>query len=299
MNKSIEFSIIMSAYNVEEYIERAVSSVLKQDFKKYELIIVNDGSTDNTWCKMKEIKKNNKDIDITLINNKYNKGLGKSRNIAMKKAKGDYILYLDCDDTICDNNTLSKVNQIVEKEQPDLIYLGVQYVGGGNKLYIPTKENSTKEARLACDMHFAVSSKCFKREFLIKNSITFLENMYYEDMVYSIKCTILAEKLSYGEFAFYNYYRNREGSIMSTPNIRRCVDMYRMLAHIMQLYEITPEEYKPYLLSFIENETNGVNSRLNCILDAIDKHAISPVMPKRNYELITKKENNNDKNHIN
>lgn len=133
-------------------------------------------------------------------------------------------------------------------------------------------------------MHFAVASKVWKKEFLDRNNITFIENMYYEDMVYSIKATILAEKLKYGEFPIYYYYRNREGSIMATPNIKRCKDMYKMLYYLMELYETTPEELKPYLLSFINNETRSLPIRINAIIKSMKGNTKAPVLPKRNYK---------------
>lgn len=285
MNKNIKFSIIMCAYNVEEYIKRAIESVYKQDYKNYELIIVNDGSTDETLKKVRQAKKEYKISNMFIINNRKNIGLGGARNIGAKKAKGEYILYLDSDDTLYEDSTLDKINEVTIKESPDIIYMGVQYVGGSNKAYIPNAENSTKEARIACDMHFAVSSKCFKRKFLKENDIEFLTNVYYEDMVYSIKSTILAQKISYGEFIFYNYYRNRDGSIMSTPSIKRCTDMYKMLENVMKLYEITPDEYKPYLMSFIRNETRNTIEKIDIILNSIENGDLLKTMPKRNYKL--------------
>ncbi len=285
MKRNIKFSIIMCAYNVEEYIERAIESVYKQNYKNYELIIVNDGSTDKTLEKIRQAKKHYKMNNIIIINNVKNIGLGSSRNKAVKRARGKYILYLDSDDTLYKNSTLDKINEITIKESPDIIYMGVQYVGGSNKAYIPNAENSTKEARLACDMHFAVSSKCFKRDFLIRNNIKFLTDVYYEDMVYSIKSTILAQKISYGEFIFYNYYRNREGSIMSTPTIKRCTDMYKILENVMKLYEITPDKYKPYLMSFIRNETKNTIEKIDIILNSIENGVFLETMPKRNYKL--------------
>lgn len=288
MNKQIRFSIIMAAYNIADYIDRAINSVIMQDFNNYELIIVNDGSTDDTYQKMKQAKSKNKE-HIVLINNLHNQGLGKSRNIAVKKAKGQYILYLDSDDTIYDSQTLSKIDKLISDKKFDLVYLGVQYIGGSNKAYIPTEENSSKEARLACDMHFAVSSKCFSRDFLVNNNITFPEGLYYEDMVYSIKSTLLANNTTFGAFPFYNYFRNRKGSIMATPSIKRCTDMYRIMAEIMSLYEFTPDNYKPYLLSFIKNETNSLNSRTDNILASIKNPSIVSVMPKRDYKFIEEK----------
>ena len=285
MNKHIRFSIIMTAYNIADYIDRSIDSVIMQDFNNYELIIINDGSTDNTYQKMKQAKSRNRE-HIVLINNSHNVGPGKSRNIAIKKAKGEYILYLDSDDTIYDTHTLSKIDKLIGNNNFDLIYLGVQYIGGSNESYIPTEENSSKESRLACDMHFPVSSKCFRKSFLTNNNITFPEGIYYEDMVYSIKSSISANNTTFGAFPFYNYYRNRKDSIMATPSIKRCIDMYKIMAEIMALYEITPDKYRPYLLSFIKNETNSLNFRIDTILTSIKNFSVAPVISKRDYKFI-------------
>ena len=274
------FSIIISAYNIEAYIERAIKSVLEQTFKNFELIIVNDCSKDQTLEKIKKFT----DERITVINNEKNVGLGAVRNIGIAKAKGEYIVHLDGDDALYENTTLEKINTLIGKDTPDIIYLGFKDVGGFNKIHLSTAENSTKEARLTCDINFSVPSKCWRREFLLKNNIKFKENIYYEDMVYSTTATILAKTYKYGEFPIFKYYRNRKGSIMSTPSIRRCSDMYRMLAYLMDLYDITPDEYKPYLLSFIENETNSLPLRVEAILKCLREGGGTPVFPKRNYK---------------
>ena len=276
------FSVIMCAYNLEKIVNVAIESVLNQKFDNYELIIVNDGSSDNTLEVLKkyEEKANGK---IRVINNKKNIGLSASRNKAIRQAKGEYIVHLDGDDTLYNRNTLANIDATIGDQEYDIIYFGVQYVGGGNKLYLPNAQNSTREARIVCDMHFAVASKVWRKEFLEKNNLTFIEGMYYEDMVYSIKAAIKAEKTTFRAIPIYVYYRNREGSIMATPNIKRCKDMYKMLYHLMELYEETPEELQPYLLSFIKNETFGVPIRIDAILKSLKDATYTPVFPKRNY----------------
>lgn len=275
-----KFSIIISAYNIETYIERAIKSVLEQTFENYELIIVNDCSKDKTLEKIQNFK----DERIIIINNEKNVGLGAVRNIGIAKAQGEYIVHLDGDDALYENTTLEKIDKLIDNDTPDIIYLGFKDVGGFNKVHLSTAENSTKEARLTCDINFSVPSKCWRREFLLKNNIKFMENIYYEDMVYSTTATILAKSYKYGDFPSFKYYRNRKGSIMSTPSIRRCSDMYRMLAYLMDLYDITPDEYKPYLLSFIENETESLPLRVEAILKCLREGGGTPVFPKRNYK---------------
>ena len=275
-----KFSIIISAYNIETYIERAIKSVLEQTFENYELIIVNDCSKDKTLEKIQNFK----DERIIIINNEKNVGLGAVRNIGIAKAQGEYIVHLDGDDALYENTTLEKIDKLIDNDTPDIIYLGFKDVGGFNKVHLSTAENSTQEARLTCDINFSVPSKCWRREFLLENNIKFMENIYYEDMVYSTTATILAKSYKYGDFPSFKYYRNRKGSIMSTPSIRRCSDMYRMLAYLMDLYDITPDEYKPYLLSFIENETESLPLRVEAILKCLREGGGTPVFPKRNYK---------------
>lgn len=278
---STKFSIIICVYNLENYVSRAIDSVLSQKFKNFEIVIFNDGSTDNTLNILKKYEKLHSNIKI--VDSKKNLGLGAGRNIALTHCDGDYILYLDGDDYLYDDSTLEKINSVISKNSPDITYFGMQYIGGSNKAYLSNAENSTKKARIACDINFGVTSKCWKRQFLVDNNIKFIEDIYYEDMVFSLTAVIKAKTLSYGDFPIYNYVRNREGSIMSTPNIKRCSDMYRMLSYVMELYPDTPDEYKPYLLSFIKNETLSIPNKVSIILKALKNNSMNPVFKKRDY----------------
>ena len=281
MKSKNRFSVIISAYNIEKYIERAIDSVLNQDFNDYEVIVVEDKSTDNTLEKIMKYEGK-----IKIIKNSENKGLGAVRNIGIENATGEYIVHLDGDDTLYNSTTLKDIDKLIGNDNPDIIFLGFNEINGKNGLRVATKENSTKEARLTCDATFSVPSKCWRREFLIEKDIKFKEDIYYEDMIYSIKAITLSDKTTYGEIPIFNYYKNREGSIMTTPSIRRCTDMFRMLASLMEIYDKTPENLKPYVLSFIINETNNLPLRLKGILKAIKNKENSPIFPKREYKFI-------------
>ena len=278
----IRFSVIITAYNLENFINRSLDSVLEQTFDNYEILVVDDASQDKT-CEILDNYQKKFNGKIRVIHNEKNLGPSACRNRAIAQAKGEYLIHLDGDDSLYDKDTLQKVNNVIGNEDYDIIYLGVQYAGCENKLYLPNAENSTQKARIVCDMQFSVTSKVWRRDFLEENDITFIENMFYEDMIYSIKSTIKAKKTTFAEFPIFIYYRNRKGSIMTTPNIKRCKDMYKMLYYLMELYEETPEELQPYLLSFIKNETFGVPARLDGILKSLKDSTYAPVFPKRNY----------------
>lgn len=280
-NENPRFSIIVTAYNLEKLISTAIDSILKQTYKNFELLVIDDCSSDKTVDVIKKYEA--KDSRVKLLVNEKNSGPSIARNNAMEVAKGEYIVYLDGDDTLYNKETLKNIDKTIGEDGADIIYFGVQYVGGSNKAYVPNAQNSTQEARIVCDMHFPVASKVWRREFLIENDIKFIGGMYYEDMVYSIKAAILSKKLKYGEFPIYIYYRNREGSIMSTPNLKRCTDMYLVMYHLMELYQVTPERLQPYLMSFIKNETHSIPMRLDAVVKSMKDKTFSPVIPKRNY----------------
>lgn len=276
------FSIIICSYNIEGYIERAINSVLEQTYKNYELIVIDDQSKDRTV----EVIKQYKDRGVTLYTTKVNTGTAAgARNIGIQKSKGKYIIFLDGDDTLYDKDTLKNIRNVLGKENPDILYCGFQDVGGFNKTYVSNEENSKKENRIACDINFSVSSKCWNRQFLIKNELKFMEGRYYEDMDFSLRAVIISNHLKYCDNVIFKYYRNRKGSVMSTPSIKRASDMYRMMAEVVDLYSITPKKYQKYLLSFIRNETDSLPMRVNAIITALENDSGSPVLPKRNYEL--------------
>ena len=87
-------SIIIPLYNEEKYIKDAINSILEQDYSNYEIIVIDDGSTDNSY----NIVNNIKDKRIKLFRFKKNKGVGEARNLGIKKASGDYLAFLDADD---------------------------------------------------------------------------------------------------------------------------------------------------------------------------------------------------------
>ena len=281
--QNVKFSIIIASYNIEKYIGEAIESVLEQDYDNYELIIADDSSKDNT---IEEIKKYKDDRIKTYVTAKNTGTAGGTRNLGLKYAKGDYILFLDGDDKLYDKNVLTKINNLIGQEEYDIIFLGYQDLGNENKIRISNKENSTKEARIICDVSFSVSSRCWNRKFIENNNLRFKEGMYYEDEVFCMKANILAQKTTFGDFSIFKYRRNRKGSVMSTPSIKKCSDWYRMLAELIDLYEITPNEYKPYLLSFKKNESEIIPLKIKGILKSLIDKETMPIFPKRDYKYV-------------
>ena len=282
--EKVKFTVAISAYNIENYVKRAIDSVLNQTFKNYELLVIDDCSTDSTVEVIKQVVGQNAKI----LQTKKNSGTAAaSRNIAIENAQGEYLLFLDGDDELYSNETLKEIDEHIKENKYDIIYLGYENVGHTENYYrISNKENSTREARLICDESFSVSSKVWNVEFLRNNNIRFKEGMYYEDELFSIKSNILSKVTTYGEFPIFKYHRNREGSVMTKPTIKKCSDWYRMVAEVTDLYEITPEEDRKYLLSFLKNESDSIPLRVENIIEALRENRKTKVLPKRNYKFI-------------
>ena len=117
------FSIIITAYNIEEYIQRSIKSVKEQTFQDYEIVVVNDCSKDETKKKVEEIG------GVKLINHEENKGAGGARNSALDVAEGEYIIFLDGDDYLHDSNVLEKLDKVIGNQNPDVVYMGFQFGG--------------------------------------------------------------------------------------------------------------------------------------------------------------------------
>ena len=282
--EKLRFTVAISAYNIENYVKRAIDSVLNQTFKNYELLVIDDCSTDSTMEVIKQIVGQ----EAKILQTKKNSGTAAaSRNIAIENAQGEYLLFLDGDDELYSNETLKEIDEHIKENKYDIIYFGYENVGHTENYYrISNKENSTREARLICDESFSVSSKVWNVEFLRNNNIRFKEGMYYEDELFSIKSNILSKVTTYGEFPIFKYHRNREGSVMTKPTVKKCSDWYRMVAEVTDLYEITPEEDRKYLLSFLKNESDSIPLRVENIIEALRENRKTKVLPKRNYKFI-------------
>lgn len=114
---SIKLSILIATYNVENYIEKAIDSVLMQEYDNFEIIIVDDASTDYTYKILKEYATKYKNIFV--YKNKSNKGIGWNRNFLISKAKGEYFLFLDSDDFFT-KNLFKKCVPIIEEKKKDM-----------------------------------------------------------------------------------------------------------------------------------------------------------------------------------
>lgn len=255
------FSIIMAAYNAEKEIERSIRSVLNQSFKDYEFIVVNDASTDMT----SEIV--SKYSEIKLISHAENKRAGGARNTGIENATGEYIIFLDSDDVLTDENVLSRINEKIGNDNPDVVYLGFEAVGDGFEgKFIPTEHNSIKENRLIEWNYANVWDVVWNKKFLNENNIRFVEKKYFEDFVFYYTGILKSSSYKYTDFVSITYSSGRTDSMTTLINPKKIQDLYYNMEVLLDIYNDLDEEYKkfiPYILKDHNDYANRLLDQMN------------------------------------
>lgn len=257
------FSVIIAAYNIQDYIERAILSVENQTFKNIEIIVVNDGSTDNTENII--LKLNDKYKNINYLTHKENKRAGGARNSALDIANGEYIVFLDGDDHLASENVLERLDKVIGNDKSDVIYLGFKIEGDREELVIPTEETCVKSYKAASDKYPNPWSKCWRKEFLDKNNIRFPEKRFYEDVLFVYNGVMKSESYKIADFVVHKYTSGRVNSMTTTVSLNNIRDTISNLEDLIKMRET---EYTKEIDIIIKKETEMCKKRLD---DAISK----------------------------
>lgn len=237
-------TLIVPIFNVEKYIEECLNSIVNQTVPFDEVILVDDGSMDNSYRICKEYS--NKFPNIFLIHQK-NQGQGKARNIGIGLASSDYIMFCDSDDYF-NTQVCEKMHQEWEKQDIEVgLFDAICIYEEGfsselnpyDRSWIQYKEIMNGEEYFVITyprMH--IVSPCLmmlKKDFLIKNNIEFPIGMFYEDNVFFIKILLRAERIKYISEKLY-YRRYRQGStINSAINDKKMNDKIGIIKQIQEL----------------------------------------------------------------
>lgn len=206
-----KISVIVPVYGVEKYIKKCISSIVNQTYSNLEIIIVDDGTKDNS-IKIVEDNFNDKRIKIY---HKENGGLASARNYGIKKASGDYLFFVDSDDFLDTNCLFDMYNEIKEKNVDMVISDYYKYYEDGTKTHekmIPFFDKDNNKCSVI-SMPCAVC-KLVKTNIIKDNDIKFLEKHYFEDNAIMPYVCAICPNFSYIEKPYY-YYLQREGSILN------------------------------------------------------------------------------------
>lgn len=221
-------SVIIPVYNTEMYLDECLQSVLNQTQEEVEIIVVDDGSTDNSSNIIEEYAKKYSNI---FVYHQENKKLGAARNYGMQKARGQYIFFLDSDDSL-KSDSLEYLYELAKKNDLDVITFDADVINDMriyqyssekyNRGYLSIDEKKIWSGKSFFKKYFTLggvyASACLqyiKREFLNENKIYFEEQVFYEDNDFTFRVYLNAEKLMYCSKKFYNR-RYRENSIITS-----------------------------------------------------------------------------------
>ena len=246
----VEFliSVIVPVYNVEKYIKKCVNSILEQDYENFELILVDDGSTDKSGDICDEFA--NKDCRIKVIH-KENGGLSDARNVAIDQINGEYIVFIDSDDYI-EKNYLSTLLKLVEKYNVKISVCNFKYITEtGNilndvhddgKIEIYSQKDAIKNLIKGCEINTSASMKMYHRSLF--SDIRYPKGKLYEDISTTYKLFFEVDRIAYQNSSLY-IYLCRTGSITKSIFTERRLDaitnMTQMCNAIKNRYpELTP-----------------------------------------------------------
>lgn len=222
----LKVSVVVPVYNIEHYLENMINSILIQDFDNYELLLIDDGSTDRSGLICNEIANKDDRVQVFHI---ANGGVSNARNFGLAKAAGEYIYFADSDDFL-ESGMFNHFATIVNKDQPDIVMCGSLQINEKRntstvvaphaEIYLNNRECISKYLdqiqldEMKCLIHY-IWNKWYKREFLLKNHLSFSPKLSLgEDFVFNCNAIKVATDIYMIPNTFYHYFI-RNNSLVS------------------------------------------------------------------------------------
>lgn len=266
-------SIIMPVYNVEEYIKQAIESVLNQTYQNLEIILVDDGSKDESGMICDEYAQRDNRIKVI---HKENGGVSSARNVGMDVAIGKYIMFIDPDDFF-ENNSCELLYNAIEHTGADYVIGNYVYTTHKGEKWAKNMFSVRDNFKVSIDdyrkalfvMNSVVWNKIFKRDFIKRHKLKFVEGILAEDAVFSMSCYAYAQKGYYINDVIYNYRQNEKSESLSTKCTKdyfvKINEAYKLILDVLKttnnlgFYRFFCARIMPYFLCKII-DTNGLKS---------------------------------------
>ena len=221
-------TIIINVYNGETYIGKCLESIINQTYKNLEILIVNDGSTDDTLNTCKSYKDNR----IRIINQE-NMGLSLARNVGIDNAKGEYLYFIDVDDFVDNDvieylyNSCKKYNTLMATCKPIDVYNYNAYVKNKKEqIEVISSKDMLKKILLSVDRTVNLWNKLIHKN--IFNNIRF-ENRPINDVAVTYKLALATDKIAYSNQIKYYYLRHKDSiTVSKQKNVNRSIDKYKV-----------------------------------------------------------------------
>ncbi len=224
-------SVILPIYNVAEYLDECLRSVLEQSYSDIEVICVNDCTPDNSmeivqaWAE--------RDARVRVVENAINRGLGGARNAGLEVAQGDYIAFVDTDDRI-QRNMLADMLELMQRNKSDLVFCDLWLLNADGSVVACKPLHDVQLAKCSSwkvadglqpftNMWPSAWNKLYRREVITSHRLRFLENIQYEDhLFYYQYLTVSGGAVSYLPKPLYFYRHQRSDSITGRISPRIC-----------------------------------------------------------------------------
>ncbi len=242
MNKlNLQLSIIVPVYNVENYLETCISSLVNQDLDKdtYEIVTINDGSTDNSLFILEQLKAKYPNTNIKIITQE-NQGLSGARNTGFDNANGTYLICVDSDDTLLPD-TIKPLINIAQNNHLDILEFGALGVMESGHITFTAKFSTngkvlTGENYLATISYLgSACNKVYNRRFLNQNKLRFMPNVYIEDIEFNTRAVFKCHRIMATDMIAASFLQ-RQGSITRTKNFvkskKMIYDIFTVLSSI-------------------------------------------------------------------
>ena len=249
-------SVIVPVYNGEQYLRECINSICNQSYKELEIIIINDGSNDNTSKIARQIK--NEDNRVIYVEHE-NKGVSYSRNKGLDLATGEYIVFVDCDDTVEKEYIELLLNKIT-KNNLDIVSCGYTDISiyGTIKLNDFYMGNSILNKDEFINNIFkgiggTLWGKIFKAEIINKNKIRLKNNIFMcEDMLFVLQYAMKSKVFGAIEESLYNYNRKNENSVSSKINFKYFNNLVDVMKEIEKI--LNENKYDRQFIDYILSE---------------------------------------------
>lgn len=224
-------SIIVPVYNVEKYIDKCLSSLVNQTLNDIEIIIVNDGSIDNSEHIILKYKEKYPSKIVYL--KKENGGLSDARNFGMPYAKGDYIAFLDSDDYV-ELDTYEKLYNRAIQTDADMVECDFYWEYSDKKIH-DTSANYKDESDMYANARVVAWNKLYKKDLIINSGIKFPKGLRYEDLEFFYKILPQLKKIELINEPLIHYVQ-RDDSITYVQN-EKTADIFAILDNIINYYK--------------------------------------------------------------
>ena len=296
-----KISVIVPVHNGEKYLDKCINSIIDQTYKNIEIIIINDGSTDNSENIINKFSKNNPGI-VKAYKIK-NHGVSYARNYGVENVTGDYFLFVDVDDYI-DNNLIEKLTKTIEKDEVDIIKYKLKIINNSKeeKTYGPTFEKTSGEDAFnkLCYTDILIDSPClylFNTKYFMENKFKFANNRYHEDFGLIPLVILKAKKVISTDIYGYNYVQS-ECSITRNDNyeieLKKANDLlyhYDNMINEVDKIDISNDSKKNIYIYY----TNAILNRINKLQNKDKRNYLSEIKDRN---MINNIKNRNIKSYI-